>query len=30
VAPFHVKVLDIIIISIAVLVFSFIGLSYLL
>jgi hypothetical protein len=30
VAPFYVKVLDIIVISIAVLVFSFIGLSCLL
>jgi hypothetical protein len=30
VAPFYIKVLDIIVISIAVLVFGFIGLSYLL
>jgi hypothetical protein len=30
VAPFHIKVLDTIIISIAVPIFSFIGLSYLL
>jgi hypothetical protein len=30
VAPFHVKVLDVVIVSIAVLVFSVIGLSYLL
>jgi hypothetical protein len=30
VAPFHVKVLDTIIILVAVLVFGFIGLSYLL
>jgi hypothetical protein len=29
VAPFHVKVLDIVIISIAILIFSFIGLGYL-
>jgi hypothetical protein len=29
VAPFYIKVLDIVIISIAILVFSFIGLGYL-